>query len=325
MPEEYEFIPLGPALPTIPEQTEYDFEPISESSFMNEFGKGLARGSLNVIEGMGGTAGAAAQYAPQIRTFLKAMTPAAQFVPAGVIKGAYEAPFVGGKTPEQLLKKGKEEFKKIRQEKYPRNAQDARTWAGAVIGEAIPYMGAALAAGYLGGPAGAATVGFSVEGDMAYEEAKRSGASENKAQLERMVIGSINAAIESLQVGQIMKFAKGGRFSLKGFIGLVRQRAFKELAKKGVTFSSNLLKHSINEAIEEFAQEGVSVGVPAILRGEYPKTPEGKTDWVAIGNRLGEAALGGGVAGGILGGGAMVVQTAVQPEVKTTVTQAETV
>jgi len=272
-----------------------------ESSILGEFGKSIIRESLNVVKGFVGTEEAFVKVNPFLKRAYQKEMP--MYVPG---KGWTK------KTGYEVLAQGKEILSSAA-EKYPRTSKGAAQWAGSVIGAAIPYMGAALAGGYIAGPAGAAMVGFSVEGDAAYDEAKQRGASETSAQLNRVIVGSINAGIEALQIGQIMKFAKGtGKHSFKAFVGLVKNKAYKELAKEGVRFSGKILKHSINEGIEEFAQEGVSIITPAILEGYLPKTPEGKTDWSAIGNRLGEAALGGAVAGGVLGGVAGIVESGIE-------------
>lgn len=304
MPQpEYEFVPIGVA-PT--DTNEFEFVPVTESGFMEEFGKGLVRGALRVGKGFVGTAETAAKYFPTVPNIIlrKALYEPKRevwFPKTGWTKmTGYEA--VG-------------EMKKrigLAEQQFPRTSTDATGWAGAVIGEAIPYMASSLAGGYMAGLPGAAAVGFSVEGDSAYEDAKERGASEGQAQLERVVVGSINAAIEALQIGQIMKFAKAGKYSLKGFIQLARGKAYREMMKSGLAFSGDLLKNSINEGIEEFAQEGVSILVPAAFRGDVPRTEEGKTDWVAIGKRMGEAALGGFVAGGVLGAGARVVSPKIE-------------
>jgi hypothetical protein len=193
------------------------------------------------------------------------------------------------------------------QERFPVTHRGAEAWVGRVLGGAIPYMGAALAGGAAVGPVGAAVVGFSVEGDNAYDDAIASGASENQAQTERLVVGSINAGIEAWQIGKIMKFAKSGKHSLKNFIRLVRKKSFKKAGKLAKNFGADVLRLSLEEGLEEFSQEGVSLGVPAAFRGERPTKPDGTTDWLAVGERLGEAALGGAVAGPILGGGMRVL------------------
>ncbi|MHC4605161.1 MAG: hypothetical protein ACYS6W_17735, partial [Planctomycetota bacterium] len=101
--------------------------------------------------------------------------------------------------------------------KFTKTGTGGAAWAGHVIGQAILYMGSALAGGYMAGPAGAAMVGFAVEGQEAYENAIRTGASEGQAQTERVVVGSINAALEALQISRLMKFQRAGSLAVRPF------------------------------------------------------------------------------------------------------------
>jgi len=146
-----------------------------------------------------------------------------------------------------------------------------------------------------------------VEGDNAYDDAKASGANEEQAQRERVVVGSLNAIIEAVQIGRVMKFAKGGKHSLKNFVKLARTKGMKIAGKELKGWSGEIARLSVEEALEEFSQEGVSLSVPAVFRGEYPKKEDGSPDWLTIGERLGEAALGGAVAGPMLGGAGRMV------------------
>ena len=173
--------------------------------------------------------------------------------------------------------------------------------AGRILGNAIGYMSQAMAGGYVAGPVGAAMVGFNIEGQSAYDDAIKTGATEEQAQIERLIVGSINAGIEALQISRLMKFHQAGKHSLRSFIQLAKQRAYKRMLQTGKTFGADILRHSIEEGLEEFAQEGVSVTVPALFRGEYPKKEDGTIDMWALGERLGGAAVGGAFAGGVLG------------------------
>lgn len=203
-----------------------------------------------------------------------------------------------------LSKKLKEAKRKIQsaQKKFGRRYSGALAWTTRTISEAVPYMANALAAGVVAGPVGAATVGFVVEGDNAYDDAKASNATEEQAQRERVVVGSLNAIIEAIQIGRVMKFAKSGKHSLKNFVKLARTKGLKHAGKELKGWSGEIARLSLEEALEEFSQEGVSLSVPAIFRGEYPRKEDGSPDWLAVGERLGEAALGGAVAGPVLGG-----------------------
>lgn len=293
---ELEAMPTSYAEPTVnlPTGFEIEVEPLPIGGFFPEFGKGVVRGALNVGAATIGTLKAATELHRKIPTW--------NILYKGIEK-------LTGETFEEQQTEIKERIK-LASERFPVTHSGGSSWAGRVIGEAIPYMGAALVGGYAIGPAGAAMVGFSVEGDMAYDAAIAKGASEKEAQTERVIVGSINAAIEALQISRLMKFHKTGRHSIRNFTRLVRSKAWKLAGKEAVGFSGGVLRTAIAEAAEEFAQEGVSISVPAILRDDYPKKPDGSIDLIAIGERLGESALGGFVAGGVLGGaGAMMAAT----------------
>ena len=192
-------------------------------------------------------------------------------------------------------------------EPFQMTHQGVSAQAGRILGNAVGYMSLALAGGYTAGPVGAAMVGFTVEGQQAYDNAIAAGATEEQAQTERLIVGSINAGIEALQIGKLMKFHKTGKHSVKAFVQAVRTKAYKQMGEMGKGFGADMLRHSIEEGLEEFAQEGVSMIVPAKLRGDYPMKPDGSPDWLAIGEQLGAATVGGAFAGGVLGTGGAVV------------------
>jgi len=276
-------------------------EPTLLGGALTEFGKGLVSSELGVAKGIVGTAEAALTM-PEEKV-RKVGTPWAPRLPTS--------------EEQQERTAGLREAKRrivSAQERFARTYGGTGAWAGRVIGEAIPYMANAMAGGYAIGPVGAAMVGFAVEGDNAYDEAIASGAPEGQAQRERVVVGSINAAIEALQIGRLMKFHQAGKHSVRNFVRLARDKAFKRMFTTGKQFGADILRHSIEEGLEEFAQEGVSISVPALFRGEYPKKEDGTVDYWALGERLGGAALGGAVAGGVLG-------TAGQVEIGTKVSE----
>lgn len=286
-------------------------ERLSTGGGLAEFGKGIIKGTLGVGKGFVGTTTAMAGALPTE----KEMYELYGFAADRPLAETKARPFV----------RAKQKITEV-QERFPVTHRGASAWAGRVIGEAIPYMGMALAGGYLIGLPGAAMVGFAVEGDNAYDEAIATGASEEQAQTERVVVGSINAAIEALQIGRLMKFHRTGKHSVRAFINAAKKKSLKEMARTGKQFSSELLKISIEEGLEEFSQEGVSIGVPAVLRDEYPRKVDDTPDWWAIGERLGEASLGGMVAGGVLGGaGAVIADVAAPAAVEPTIEVTEPV
>ncbi len=268
-------------------------------AFASEFGKGLVSMSLRTGRAILGTGETLIKAHPILKELYSREIP--QY---DIRTGRWER-----KTGFEVIKESKEEIA-LTEDKFPMTHRGAAGWAGRVIGEAIPFMGAALAAGYAIGPvAGPMITGFTIEGDIAYEEAKKKGASEATAQFERFVVGSINGALEAWQIGKIMKFHTTGRHTLKNLVRLARSKAFKTMAKEGLGFTGAILKLSVQEAAQEFLQEGVSITVPALTRGDIPRTLDGQVDFLAIGERLGQAALGGGLVGGVFAGGGAVFAT----------------
>ena len=195
-------------------------------------------------------------------------------------------------------------------------------YLGDLIGGTLPYMataiatagagGVAVAGGVVGGLStvaigrflGGAFTGYAVEGEDAYQNVLKSGGTVEEAELERKIVGSINALIEASQVSHVFKFAgAAGKTSLKLLISAVRDRAYKTLAKEGGRFSIRLLALAFREGVEEWMQENVSQITPAILRGDYPKKTDGSPDYWAMFKRSGSAFLGGAIVGGILGVG----------------------
>jgi len=175
-------------------------------------------------------------------------------------------------------------------------------WVAGVVGMALPYMGAAMTGQAAIGLPGAAAVGFAVEGQEAYESAKARGASEGQANWERGIVGSVNAAIESLQMGRLFKFSKSGTKSFKAFRKLASQKAWDKVYKEGFKFSRELLLNSIEEAGEEFLQEGVSLTVPYFMEDLGPQDPAGLFNYLMENKeQLGAAVLGGAVVAPLLG------------------------
>lgn len=165
------------------------------------------------------------------------------------------------------------------------------------VGQAIPYMGAStLATIATGTPLAAFSVGFSVEGDEAYRTALERGATEQQAQSERFLIGTINGAVETLQVSNLLKFGRAGKTSIRAITAAARQKAFKKLGKEFAKAGLSTLRISAQEGIEEALQEASMQLVPVAISGApVPETGE-------FLERTGKAALGGAVAGPILGG-----------------------
>lgn len=174
-----------------------------------------------------------------------------------------------------------------------------RGFVAASIGQAAPYMAAAVGATLLTGtPLGAFGVGYAVEGDEAYRRTIELGGSEEDAQMRRFIVGTINAGIEALQVSRVMKFAKAGRGSAKGILNAATDRAWKKVLKQGGKLTYESAKHSAAEALEEVLQETTQIVSEAKYNPEV---------WDQATQRILMSGLGGGVVGLLLGGGGRVM------------------
>lgn len=170
------------------------------------------------------------------------------------------------------------------------------------VGDALPFMAATIGATLVGGPTAGFGVAYSVEGKNAYFDALDAGATQSQAEIEGMIVGSINAAIEGLQVGRVMKFAKAGKGSVKAVAGAAKKNAIKTLVKQGTNITKEGVKLAITEGLQEATQETVSILAPVMTGREIQE--EGKL------RRIGQAAAGGAVAGVFLGGAGRISQAA---------------
>jgi len=260
---------------------------------LQEFGKGVVDAYLLGAKGTMGTLAAGAAIEPEA---------------ARVTFRGFAPPTYMQLAPEEAAKPFRRAAEKIEaaREPFQMTHRGVAAQAGRILGNAVGYMSLALAGGYTAGPVGAAMVGFSIEGQNAYDNAIAAGATEEQAQTERLIVGSINAGIEALQIGKLMKFHQTGKHSVKAFVQAARRKAYKEMGRLGKEFGADILRMAITEGLEEFAQEGVSMAVPAVMRGDYPMKPDGSPDWWAIGEQLLAAGAGGFFAGGVLGAGGAV-------------------
>lgn len=164
------------------------------------------------------------------------------------------------------------------------------------VGETIPFMAASLGSTLLTGtPMAAFATSFTIEGENARQEALAAGATEQDADMEAFVVGTINGALESLQVDELLKFSGVGKASKRAFVEAVRDKSLKKLAQAGGQLSLAAAKTAVTEGIQEGLQETTSILTPAISGRELPKPSEAF-------KRIGQATLGGAVVGPILGG-----------------------
>lgn len=249
-------------------ETHPEKRPRKYKNFIDELLRNTGGGALNVASGLTGTL-------------------------ASVSEGAIW-------DPEQLEGWAQKLHQKAKKPAFtPAEGGGWRGFVAASVGQAAPYMAAAVSATILTGtPLGAFGVGYSVEGDNAYRDAIVAGASEEEAQMNRFIVGTINAAIEAIQVSQVMKFAKAGKGSAIGIRKAAQQRAWKKVLAKGGKIGYEAAKHSAREALEEVLQE--TTQIIAISKHD-PKV------WDTATQRVLMSGLGGGVVGLLLGGGGRVM------------------
>jgi len=166
------------------------------------------------------------------------------------------------------------------------------------VGNALPFMATTIGATLIGGPVAGFGVAYSVEGKNAYYDALDGGATEKQAEMEGLIVGSINASLELLQVERVLKFAKIGKGSIKEIARSAKKSTLKKLIREGKNLTKEGVKLAITEGIQESLQETTSVLAPLTTGRELQK--EGKL------RRIAQAGLGGATAGVILGGAGMV-------------------
>ncbi len=118
----------------------------------------------------------------------------------------------------------------------------------AAIFESAPTMVAAGLTTAAGQPIAAVTIMYAVEGQDAYDQAIRDGATPEQAQDTYKLYGSVAAGIEFLQLRQGLKILKGTK-------DLIIKRTVQKVAQRGgKTFSRQLMETAAKEAVEEVAQ-----------------------------------------------------------------------
>jgi hypothetical protein len=235
---------------------------------VDEFIRALGSGALNVGSGL-------------LRTLAQAGGPGAIFDAEAVANLADKAREISKKKAFQPGKDG-----------------GVKGFVANAVGQALPFMAGTIAATLTAGPAGGFAVAFAVEGSNAYEDALEGGASQSQAEMEGAIVGTINAALEALQVERVLKFAKAGKGSVKAIAAAAKARSLAKLLKAGKKVGKEALKVAVTEGIQEALQETTSVLAPALTGRELQE--EGKIQ------RILQAGLGGAVAGPILGGGGAI-------------------
>lgn len=144
---------------------------------------------------------------------------------------------------------------------------------------------------------------FITEYGNAYQDVIDEGNSEAQANAVAIPVATINTIIESMQIDRIFKFAGGGKGAKQAVKKMIKDRAYKAFLKSGAKFTGQSIKIAINEGIEGALQEGVSITIPGLITGVYPKNEDGSIDWVTVGTRVGQSFVGEGLGGLFLGVG----------------------
>ena len=272
------------AEPYYPTLNKKPYFPEHNDNALEVFGKGLVSGFLNVGAGLVGTAEFLAEQTPWVEQ---------------------------GNFLEDVRKNIQAEEKE-----WETDPQGKVQWVANVVGQAVPYMGSALAGHAAVGVLGSMGIGFAVEGQEAYDEAIARGESEGTANWERGIVGGVNAMIEAFQMGSIMKFADKGKHTFKAFRKHAAKKAWDKVYKEGIGLTKDLMVNSIEEAAEEFLQEGVSVSVPYFLEGAENFGNQEYFEYIwSNKDRLGAAALGGAVVSPFLGLGRAAIPSLAGPSV----------
>jgi hypothetical protein len=196
------------------------------------------------------------------------------------------------------------ETAKVQAKEVPKDApfrEKAKVFVANAVGETVPFMAASVAATLATGtPLAAFGTSFVIEGENARQDALAEGATEQQADIEAFVVGTINGALEKMQVDEILRFSGVSKGTVKAIVDAAKERSLKNIAKKGGSLTLEVLKNSVTEGLQEALQETTSVFAPALTGREIPK--EGKL------KRVGMAGLGGAIVGPIFGGGVDTTQ-----------------
>ncbi len=116
-----------------------------------------------------------------------------------------------------------------------------------------PYMAGAIGATLAGGPGLAFQFAYAVEGQNAYEEAIRTGATKEQAEAQAQIVGSINGLIEAFSASHVLSIAKAAKRPL---IDMLIKKATKKAAQRGALgkLARGVLGLVAAEAVEEMSQ-----------------------------------------------------------------------
>ena len=234
----------------------------------------LERGGLNVVAGLGGT-----------------LEELARLADKPILNQLGE---VGAEFAEQarISLKDPELTPTSFENKTP--GEKVKLFIAQTVPETLSFMVGTTVATILGGPVAGGAFAFSVEGENAFQDALNSGATSEEANIDRLVVGTINAALEQLQVKNVLKFGEEG---VEALARVAKDRTFAAIKEAGKEVTLAGLKQFITEGLQEATQEAVSIATPAVRTGDVPDLEEAA-------KQIGIAGLAGGVSGVLLGGGA---------------------
>ncbi len=177
----------------------------------------------------------------------------------------------------------------------PLEAAGKMGFVSRAVSEAIPSFAYNMTVGKYGI--------FITEYGNAYQDVIDNGDSHAQATAVAIPVATINTIIESMQIDRIFKFAGVGKGAKQAVKKMIKDRAYKAFLKSGAKFTGQSIKIAINEGIEGALQEGVSITIPGMITGVYPKNEDGSIDWVTVGTRVGQSFVGEGLGGLFLGVG----------------------
>lgn len=255
--------------------------------FWDEFGRSSVGGGLNVGSGITGTLGRGLESAyesPYLRAFM--------------VQEGTAIPYLTEKGGESLKAVSQQLFDKSRNKKWqPAVDGGISGYIASAVGATLPYMAAsALSTMATGTPLAAFGVGFAVEGDGAYRDAIANGFTEEQAQMQSIIVGTISGAIESFQVGEIFKTAGLNAAAIKAIKQAAVEKSMQKIGAATGKLTLNIVQNGINEGLQEAAQEATAIIAPSMHGGAI------NLDEAA--NRLGKAFVGGATVGAILSGAA---------------------
>jgi hypothetical protein len=147
---------------------------------------------------------------------------------------------------------------------------------------------------------------FITEYGNAKQDALNDGATDFEADAIAIPVATINTIIEGWQIDKIFKVAGLGKGAKQAVKQAIKDRSYKAFIKGGAKFTGQSVLAAINEGIEGFTQEGVSIAVPGFIIGNYPKDENGRIDWAGIMSRMGQSFVGEGLGGLLIGTGGAV-------------------